>query len=287
MSNQKEITGKAVKRILLQEEFLINEMPIATFERDEFGSIIRVMNVKTNQPDHVYLELPAIEDDILSFLRGHYKNQRNDLPNKKKKNALRFNKNISTKALASADVNKDGKIDLFFGERYDLTTYGKEGSGALMINDGQNNFTQSNQKVFSDIGMITDSKFHDFNGDKWPDLIIVGEWMPITILINKNGVFENQTDLYKLNQTSGLWNTLELIDINNDGKKDFIAGNHGTNSFLEKKMRMYINDFDDNGSFEQIICLNRNGDYYPILDKDELMNQLPKFKKNIIFSSTL
>ena len=202
---------------------------------------------------------------------------------KKKKNALRFNKNISTKALASADVNKDGKIDLFFGERYDLTTYGKEGSGALMINDGQNNFTQSNQKVYSDIGMITDAKFHDFNGDKWPDLIIVGEWMPITILINKNGVFENQTDLYKLNQTSGLWNTLELIDINNDGKKDFIAGNHGTNSFLEKKMRMYINDFDDNGSFEQIICLNRNGDYYPILDKDELMNQLPKFKKNIIF----
>ena len=88
MSNQKEITGKAVRRILLQEEFLINEMPIATFERDEFGSIIRVMNVKTNQPDHVYLELPAIEDDILSFLRGHYKNQRNDLPNKKKKNAL-------------------------------------------------------------------------------------------------------------------------------------------------------------------------------------------------------
>ena len=86
MSSQKEITGKAVKRILLQEEFLINEMPIATFERDEFGSIIRGINVKTNQPDHLYLELPALEDVILSFLRGYYKNQRNDLSNKKKKN---------------------------------------------------------------------------------------------------------------------------------------------------------------------------------------------------------
>jgi|TARA_B110000444_G_C18799045_1_gene576439 hypothetical protein len=86
MSSQKEITGKAVKRILLQEEFLINGMPIATFERDEFGSIVRGINIKTNQPDHLYLELPALEDIILSFLRGHYKNQRNDLSNKKKKN---------------------------------------------------------------------------------------------------------------------------------------------------------------------------------------------------------
>tara|TARA_B110000008_G_scaffold92622_1_gene94914 strand:- start:6619 stop:9864 length:3246 start_codon:yes stop_codon:yes gene_type:complete len=201
----------------------------------------------------------------------------------KKKSALNFNKNISTKALASADVNNDGKIDIFFGERYDLTTYGKKGSGVLMINDGQNSFTQTNQKVFSDMGMITDAKFHDFNGDNWPDLIIVGEWMPITILINKNGIFENHTDLYGLNQTSGLWNTIELIDINNDGQMDFLAGNHGTNSFLEKRMRMYINDFDANGSYEQIICLNRDGVYYPILDKDELMNQLPEFKKNTIF----
>jgi len=201
----------------------------------------------------------------------------------KKENALDFKKKISTKALASADVNKDGLIDLFFGERYDLTTYGKKGNGVLMINDGQNNFKQSNQKVFSDIGMITDAKFHDFNNDDWPDLIIVGEWMPITILINKNGFFENETDLYELDQTSGLWNTIELIDINNDGQMDFIAGNHGTNSFLEKKMKMYINDFDVNGSFEQIICLKRDGKYYPILDKDELMNQLPAFKKNIVF----
>lgn len=201
----------------------------------------------------------------------------------KKKNALIFNKNISTKALASADINNDGKIDLFFGERYDLTTYGKKGNGVLMINDGQNSFTQTNQKVFSNLGMITDAKFHDFNGDNWPDLIIVGEWMPITILINKNGIFENHTDLYGLNQTSGLWNTIELIDINNDGQMDFIAGNHGTNSFLEKRMRMYVNDYDANGSYEQIICLNRDGVYYPILDKDELMNQLPEFKKNTIF----
>ena len=218
----------------------------------------------------------------LSLNDRFYENTGNGLF-QKKDDAFDFNKKMSTKALASADVNKDGISDLFFGERYDLTTYGKKGNGVLMINDGLNYFNDSNQEVFLDIGMITDAKFHDFNNDDWPDLIILGEWMPITILINKNGIFENQTDLYELNQTSGLWNTIELIDINNDGQMDFIAGNHGTNSFFEEKMKMYINDFDQNGSYEQIICLNRDNKYYPILDKDELLSQLPEFKKNIIF----
>tara|TARA_B100000767_G_scaffold212526_1_gene199761 strand:- start:1508 stop:1879 length:372 start_codon:yes stop_codon:yes gene_type:complete len=85
MNKQKQITGKAVRRILLQEEFLINENPIAFFERDEFGSIIRGLKTKTLQPDNIFLELPAQEDDILSFLRGHYKNQILDLPNTEKK----------------------------------------------------------------------------------------------------------------------------------------------------------------------------------------------------------
>ena len=201
----------------------------------------------------------------------------------KKKNALNFNKNFSTKAMAAADINKDGLIDLFFGERYDLQTYGKKGDGVLMINNGNNNFTMSNQTIFSDMGMITDAKFHDLNNDTWPDLIIVGEWMPVTILINNNGIFENHSNQFGFENTSGLWNTIELVDVNQDNQIDLIVGNHGTNSFLEKNMRMYINDFDSNGSFEQIICFERNQKFFPILDKDELITQLPILKKNIIF----
>ena len=121
-------------------------------------------------------------------------------------------------------------------------------------NNGNNNFTMSNQTIFSDMGMITDAKFHDLNNDTWPDLIIVGEWMPVTILINNNGIFENHSNQFGLENTSGLWNTIELVDVNQDNQIDLIIGNHGTNSFLEKNMRMYINDFDSNGSFEQIIC---------------------------------
>ena len=202
----------------------------------------------------------------------------------KKINALPFENKFSTKALASADINKDGLPDLFFGQRYDLQTYGKKVDGVLMLNEGENIFKEQNQIALKDLGMITDAKFHDFNNDDWIDLVVVGEWMPITILINKNGIFENQTNLYGLQKTSGLWNTIELIDYNKDGKMDFVVGNHGTNSFLEKNMRMYINDFDDNGSLEQILCMQtEDGNYYPVLDKDELITQLPVLKKKIVF----
>ena len=89
MSNSKGITRKAVKQILKQEAFLINEMPIAVFEHDEFGSIIRGLNVKENKPDHIFLELPASEEEIVHFLKVHYRNQLNDSSNKKKKDPLR------------------------------------------------------------------------------------------------------------------------------------------------------------------------------------------------------
>ena len=85
MSNSKGITGKAIKKILKQEAFLINEMPIAVFEHDDYGSIVRGFNIKENKPDHVFLELPAPEEEILRFLKMHYHNQLNDASKKKKK----------------------------------------------------------------------------------------------------------------------------------------------------------------------------------------------------------
>ncbi len=202
---------------------------------------------------------------------------------KKQPQGLEFPRNFSSNAIAVADINLDGFNDIFIGERYNLKTYGKKGDGFIMLNKGNNTFKNIFQNELQNIGMITDAKFHDINNDQWPDLIIVGEWMPITILINNKGVFENKTKDYGLEKTSGLWNTIELVDANNDGIIDFIAGNHGTNSFLKENMRMYLNDFDKNGSEEQILCYKIDGKFYPALDKDELIDQLPYLKKNIVF----
>ena len=190
---------------------------------------------------------------------------------------------FSSKALAAADVDRDGKIDLFVGERYSTFTYGVPTDGFLMINQGEGKFKQQVQSSLEKIGMITDAAFTDLNNDEWPDLVLVGEWMPITILINENGTFVNKTKEYGLEKTVGLWNVLRLEDLNNDGKMDLIAGNHGTNTFLEPNMKMFINDFDKNGSLEQILCVLRNQKYYPVIDKDELITQLPSLKKKIVY----
>jgi len=190
---------------------------------------------------------------------------------------------FSSKALAAADVDRDGKIDLFVGERYSTFTYGLPTDGFLMINQGERKFKQQVQSSLEKTGMITDAAFTDLNNDEWPDLVLVGEWMPITILINQNGTFVNKTKEYGLEKTVGLWNVLRLADLNNDGEIDLVAGNHGTNTFLEPNMKMFINDFDKNGSLEQILCVNRNQKYYPVIDKDELITQLPYLKKKIVY----
>ncbi|MGA1772229.1 MAG: FG-GAP repeat domain-containing protein, partial [Flavobacteriaceae bacterium] len=197
--------------------------------------------------------------------------------------AIRYERFFSSKALAVADYNQDGHLDYFVGERYDLQTIGKKADGFLMQNNGAGKFAIDQQPALQQLGMITDAHWFDLNSDNWPDLIVAGEWMPITILINNKGVFENQTHKYGLSQTSGLWNTIHLTDLNQDGRIDFIAGNHGTNTFMEPQMRLYINDFDGNGTEEQILCLNRAGKYYPFLDKDELIAQLPSLKKKFTY----
>ncbi|MGB1448677.1 MAG: VCBS repeat-containing protein [Flavobacteriaceae bacterium] len=218
---------------------------------------------------------PDLDDRI-------YENQ-GDGTLKKKISPWTKDRPFSAKALAAADVNRDGKIDLFIGERFDLSTYGIPSDGFLMLNEGEGTFKQSIQAALEKVGMITDAAFTDINKDGWPDLVLVGEWMPITILMNQEGTFVNATTDYQLGQTVGLWNVLLVKDINQDGQEDLIVGNHGTNTFLEPKMRLFINDFDRNGSAEQILCVLRDKKYYPVADKDELIAQLPSLKKKIVY----
>jgi hypothetical protein len=107
--------------------------------------------------------------------------------------------------------------------------------------------------------------------------------MPIKIFINDKGNLKDMTNQYGLSNSTGMWNVIEAIDIEKDGDIDIIAGNMGENSFLKSNMRIYINDFDKNGSSEQIICYKLKNSFYPILDKDELINQIPALKKQLFY----
>ena len=130
--------------------------------------------------------------------------------------------------------------------------------------------------------MITDVKSGDINNDGWDDIVVVGEWMNIKIFINNKGVFKDETDKYGVTNTRGFWKSVDLVDIDDDGDVDIVAGNLGQNSYFKKGDRMYVSDFDNNGTIEQIICHKIDNKFYPIVDRNELISQLPSLKKKFV-----
>ena len=180
-----------------------------------------------------------------------------------------------------ADADNDGDIDLFIGGLADAKQYGIAQPSYLLINNGTGHFTQAGPAVINlqNLGMVTSSAFADLNRDGWTDLVVTGEWMPVKIFMNNKGSFK-PTDLP---QSTGLWQTITITDVNGDGQADILAGNWGHNSKLfagkNGPYKLYVKDFDHNGSVEQILCYTINGEEYTFLAKDELERPLPILKK--------
>lgn len=196
---------------------------------------------------------------------------------------LPFPKPVSSSSVSSYDFDQDGDIDLLIGGRFNPQIYGIPSSAFLLENLGENIFSLSTQKDLENIGMITCVQWSDINNDGIKDAVVSGEWMPISIFINTYGKLINKTSDYNLNHTAGIWSDIVVDDIDNDGDLDIIAGNVGENSFYEINDRLYISDFDKNGSPEQIFTHKRDNYYYPIVDRDELVSQMPILKKQLLF----
>ncbi len=187
---------------------------------------------------------------------------------------------FSTGAVAAADVDLDGDLDLWVANRFDTRTYGLPVNSSLLINDGNGQFTPSATESFSQLGMVTTAVFADMNADQRPDLIVGGEWMPITVFYNTiSGWIKSEDHPF----ASGMWRSITTLDLNGDGVIDIVAGNAGRNGFYKPKMRVYVNDFDRNGRIEQIYAYEVDGDYYTVHDKDELVKQLPGLKKKLLY----
>ena len=184
------------------------------------------------------------------------------------------------------DFDGDGDIDLFVGSRSVPGAYGWSPDQFLLENDGYGHLkdvTDNRMKGLKSIGMVTDADWMDYDQDGDLDLILAGEWMKICILRNDEGFFTDATAAAGMEETSGWWNCIDVADVDRDGDLDIIGGNLGLNSFLKASIKepveMFMNDFDNNGSLDQVICSYQNGISYPVASLDELASQIAGLKE--------
>jgi hypothetical protein len=194
-----------------------------------------------------------------------------------------------TSFILSWDGDQDGDLDLIVGQRAVPFGYGIPVGIQFWQNDGKGNFTDESAtlgKPFASLGMLTDGALADLDGDGKSELLLAGEWMPIRIFTWNSGSWTESSSNYGLENTQGFWKRLYVGDINGDGKTDILAGNFGTNSRLRtsvvKPLRLAINDFDQNGSIEQILHHQENGKSVPWVLKNTLVKQIPSLKKQIL-----
>ena len=197
-------------------------------------------------------------------------------------------KNISV--IAPYDFDNDGDIDVFVGARSLVATYGINPTHQFLENNGDGTFIDTTEKVAYDVksaGMITDAIWKDINKDGKKDLITVSEWDTPKIYINNGRRLIKQKST--LDDLFGMWNVVEAADLDNDGDIDFILGNQGSNTIhktsSENPVKMWVNDFDNNGTIEQIMTNHKNGKDYPIHMKKELTAQLVSLKKQNLKAS--
>ena len=175
-------------------------------------------------------------------------------------------KNLVSKSCVKAvDYDKDGDLDLFVGGRVIPGKYPHAVSSFIFRNDLKNgnaqfiDVTATVAKELLNVGLVCDVIWSDYDNDGWPDLIVTGEWMPITIFKNNQGLLQNITETSGIAQDLGWWNSITAGDFDNDGDIDYIAGNLGTKSYYrisnQFPAHIYAADFDQNGSYDAIPTL--------------------------------
>ena len=223
---------------------------------------------------------PALQDRLyLNDGKGNFTRKEDGLPPML----------ISTGCVKAADIDGDGDKDLFVGGRLVPGKYPLAPESKILLNDGKGVFKDATVSIASDvqkIGMVTDAAWVDLNKDNMPDLVIVGEWMPIKVFINQQGKLSDQSSSFIHFASTGWLNRINSNDIDGNGDTDLIIGNCGLNTQFhaneKNPITIYYKDFDNNGSIDPVLCYYINGVSYPAASRDDMTDQLPGLKKKFL-----
>ena len=195
-----------------------------------------------------------------------------------------------TGVVRAGDLDGDGDQDLFVGTRMG-SAYGIPVGGRLLENDGTGTFQDATDRLAPQLRAhelrsagVTDAQWGDLNGDGTPDLVVAGEWMPLTVFFNRSGTLERvEPEAVGLDHSSGWWQSLELADLNGDGALDLVAGNHGLNSRFratpQQPVELWAGDVNRDGQTEPVFASYRDGDGpYPVALRQNLVQHLPHLR---------
>ena len=255
----------------LEKDLLYEDTAASFFDVDQDGDMDLLIGSGGND-----------KSDQSNYKNRLYLNNGKGVFEKSNTNIPSANTNVAV--IAPYDFDNDGDVDVFVGSRSVPGVYGIVPKHLFLENDGKGNFTNVTDKKaykLNEVGMITDAIWEDIDNDGKKDLIIVGDWMAPRIFKNTGKrVVDYKSNLINY---SGFWNAVSCVDLNNDGKKDLVLGNRGTNTaykaYSSNPMKLFVNDFDNNGTIEQISTRSIAGRDLPIHLKQELAKQIPMIKK--------
>jgi hypothetical protein len=278
--------GKFIRRNLLSDKIISvpnhKDEGILLFDANGDGKpdLYIASGGYSSAPDNI-----AYQDDLyLNDGKGNFTSAENALP-------LNHTSKLCVRAI---DYNRDGKFDLFISGRVDPWNYPKPVSSFILRNDSENGkvkFTDVTREVapaLKNIGMVCDALFTDYDNDGWPDLVLAGEWMPVTFLKNEHGMFKNATPASGLVDKTGWWNSIVGGDFRHTGRTDYIVGNVGLNTLYKasEQCPVYITakDFDKNGGFNAITSiflpdLSGNKKEFPAVGREDMLKEMISVKK--------